>query len=317
MDKYPYEFFKYEVFQGEGIAVVTLNNPDQKNVAPFWCEGQLNEIIDRWERDDNVKVVVIRGAGDNFSAGHDFGGYLDFYGVKGKAADSGKKPRAVNRHSLLNQRFQMNSKRRLFNSLKPTIAEIRGLCIEWANVFQACCDISIAADDAQIGSLGQTAGIAGITQLRLFVFLIGYKRAREMAITGRTWTGRDASLIGLINRSVPPERLSEEVWEEARRIALLPVDGIVTGKAYSEMVLESMGLDATFSESYNAYVAGLHISFEEEEFSFIRAVRKSGTSSAIAQRKARYDGVGGFGAQANKPIVGDGAIAETPKRRGK
>jgi enoyl-CoA hydratase len=197
--------------------------------------------------------------------------------------------------------------RKYFFSLKPTIAAVRGRCFDWGNALQVFSDITIAADDAQVGSVGQTAGAAGLSFLRHYVSLIGYKRAREMALMGRTWSGRDASLIGLVNRAVREEDLDEIVLREARRIALLPLDGLVTGKAYAQLVYEEMGLGNSFTEMYFGHTMGLRIQFAPDEFSFFKEVKANGASAAIRKRAGRYDKLGDFGGRAAYPVIPDTA----------
>ncbi|MCW5575428.1 MAG: enoyl-CoA hydratase/isomerase family protein [Burkholderiales bacterium] len=297
--KYPYEYVKYRVDPESKIATVTLSNPGKRNAAPFWGEEQLVAAIDDWEKNDDVKVVVIRGEGDHFCGGHDLEGYFDGFGTRSKTNERG----LPNRHQLTLQRDLRQVWRRLFFSLKPTIAQISGHCIELGNQLQACCDISIAAEDAHIGNLGQVGGISGITLIRLYAHLIGYKRTREMMVCGRTWSGREASLIGLVNRAVPGDKVADEAMNEARRIALLPIDGIVSGKAYSHLVWEAMGMGQAFTELYVGHTLGLKLRFEEGDFAFFKEVRRNGASAAVAKRRELYAPLGGFGPDAELGIV--------------
>jgi enoyl-CoA hydratase len=300
---YPYEYFRYEVDRESNIATVTLanENPKKSNAAPWWCDQQLFELVDMWERDDDVKVVVVRGQGEDFSAGHDFDGYLGHFKINDKP--DVKRRRPSNREQLLVERDLQGGWIRYLFSLKPVIAEVRGRCFDMGNHMQAFADISIAADDAHIGSLGQIAGAGGVDFLRVYMHLIGYKRAREMWTTGRTWSGRDAALIGLVNRAVPKEQLQEEVMTEARRIALLPIDGIVTSKAYTHMVLESMGIGKAATEMAYGHALALRMRFEENEYAFLKDVRAVGASKAFRNRIERYEPLGGLGERAERPIV--------------
>ena len=297
--KYPYEYVQYRVNPESKIATVTLSNPGKRNASPFWGEEQLVMAIDDWEKNDDVKVVIIKGEGEHFCGGHDLEGYFEGFGTRSKTNERG----LPNRHQLTLQRDLRQVWRRLFFSLKPTIAQISGHCIELGNQLQACCDISIAAEDAHIGNLGQVGGISGITLIRLYAHLIGYKRTREMMVTGRTWSGREASLIGLVNRAVPREQLAEEAMTEARRIALLPIDGIVSGKAYSHLVWEAMGMGQAFTELYVGHTLGLKLRFEEGDFAFFKEVRRNGASAAVAKRRELYAPLGGFGPDAEISIV--------------
>lgn len=299
MKSYPFEYVKYVVDPASKIATVTLSNPGKRNAAPFWGEDQILDAVDAWEKDDDVKVVIIKGEGDHFCGGHDLEGYFEGFGKRSKTSERG----LPNRNQLMLERDMRQVWRRLFFSLKPTIAQISGHCIELGNALQACCDISIAAEDAHIGNLGQVAGISGITLIRLYAHLIGYKRTREMMVTGRTWSGREASLIGLVNRAVPTDRLAEEALNEARRIALLPIDGIVSGKAYSHLVWEAMGMGQAFTELYIGHTLGLKLRFEEDEFAFFKEVRANGAKEAVRKRRELYAPLGGFGPDAEVPIV--------------
>jgi len=298
---YPFEYAKYVVDPESKIATVTLSNPGKRNSAPFWGEDQILDAIDDWEKNDDVKVVIIKGDGDHFCGGHDLEGYFDGFGTRSKTSERG----LPNRNQLMLERDMRQVWRRLFFSLKPTIAQISGHCIELGNALQACCDISIAAEDAHIGNLGQVAGISGITLIRLYAHLIGYKRTREMMVTGRTWSGREASLIGLVNRAVPAADVAAEALNEARRIALLPIDGIVSGKAYSHLVWEAMGMGQAFTELYLGHTLGLKLRFEEGDFAFFKEVRRNGAKEAVRKRRELYAPLGGFGPDAEVSIVPD------------
>jgi enoyl-CoA hydratase len=304
---YPYDFISYEVDREAKIATLTFTRPDAGNAAPWWADAELIELIDEWESDDDVKCVLIRGQGRDFCVGHDFGEYLTAGGIRG---GEDARRRSTNRQRYVNQRKLSEFHRRLLLSLKPTIAVVQGHCIEWACILQALCDITIAAEDAHFGCLGQTAGNSGVHYLPIYISLIGHKRAREMFITGRTVSGHDAALIGLANRAVPAAELEAEAENEARRIALLPIDGIVLGKAYAEAALDSFGLTQGLPITNMAWMLGLRVRFEDDEFGFLNAVREEGVGAALEKRKKRYDAVGGYGRHAERPIVSTDASAD-------
>lgn len=313
-EAYPYEYFNYAVDPEEKIATVTMCNPSapSSNVTPWWADRQLLELIDRWERDEDVKVVILRGAGDHFSAGHDFATYRGYFKLADSSSPRGHPSsgtsakelrRASNREQLIAERDLHELIRRYIFSLKPVIAEVRGRCFDFGNHLQAFADVSIAAEDAHLGGIGHTAGDGGIDFLRLYSHLIGFKRAREMWMLGRTWSGRDAALIGLVNRAVPAGELEEYVRNEARRVALLPIDGIVTGKAYTHLVLEGMGFGQACTEMYYGHTLGLRSRIEPGEYALLRDLRRVGNSQALKNRRDRYKRLGGFGEYAERPIV--------------
>lgn len=304
--EYPYEYYQYEVDKKEKIATVTLTNPTGADSAPWWACYQGVKAIDRWERDDDVKVVIIKGGGKHWCTGHDLDAYLSSAGARAepREATAGKKHRRTNRQTLLLMRDDWLFQTRLLYSLKPTIAQVHGSCIEYGNGLQIACDMTIASDDAHFGNLGQVIGISGIVPLTPLSNLIGYKRFREMMISGRTVSAKQAASMGLINRAVPRKKLDEEVWNEARRIAVIPIDGLVTGKAYTHLSLEEMGMGASILRSAYAWAGfTLTVNVEPDEFKFFDIIREKGLREALRRRREIYEPLGGFGPDAERDPV--------------
>lgn len=304
--KYPYQYFKYEVNREEKIATVTLTNPTGRDVGPWFACFQGVKMIDEWERDDDVKVVIIRSGGKDFCNGHDFEVYLTAAGMRNeprKAAEAaGRRYRRTNRQTILLQRDDVFFYCRLLYSLKPTICQVHGNCVEWGNLIQSLTDITIASEDAHFGNLGQVVGISGLFFFNRFSHLIGHKRTRQLALSGRTVSGKEAEAIGLINRAVPREKLDLEVRNEAKRIALIPLDGLVTGKAYTQLALESQGVGYDILKSMWMWSGfALNIKYEPGEFKFFDVLREKGVSEAISSRKKLYAPLGGFGAANERP----------------
>ncbi|MFC1532102.1 enoyl-CoA hydratase/isomerase family protein [Thermodesulfobacteriota bacterium] len=305
---YPYEYFKYNVDRKEKIATVTMTNPTGIDTAPNWDAHELRKLIDKWERDDDVKVVILKSAGKNFCTGHDLDTYLtEERGKrnvsKAEAAKSKKKFRRTNRGAIIDG-HQHPLFERLLYSLKPTIVQVHGLCIEYGMGLHMHCDMTIAGDDAHFGHLGQVIGMSGVSHLQLYLGAMGYKRCREMMTCGRTYNARQAVEMGMVNRVVPREKLDEEVWNEAKRIALIPLDGLVTGKMHMRLALEEMGLTAS---NYRTQViwAGFmpNVKHEPGEFHFFDVLREKGLKEALRQRKEVYAPLGGFGRDDERDFI--------------
>ena len=302
--QYPFRFLNYTVDRKEKIATVTMHDPTGRDTAPNWAALELDELMEEWERDDDVKVVILKSDGRDFCRGHDLGHYLtDIAHARDVAKDAaeGRRYRRTNRQSILG-RQETGGERSLIYSLKPTIAQVHGRCIEYGMAYLAGCDMAIASDDAHFGHLGQVIGMSGLSPTIRSIAGMGYKRYREMMTTGRTFNARQAVEMGLINRVVRREDLDQEVWDEARRIAVIPLDGLVTGKYHAGLVLKAMdaGLNLT-----NVFWAGFmpNLKHERDEFHFFEVVREKGVGEAIKQRRAIYDPLGGFGVDGEKPFV--------------
>ncbi|MFC1820233.1 enoyl-CoA hydratase/isomerase family protein, partial [Thermodesulfobacteriota bacterium] len=278
--EYPFEYFKYEVDKDEKIATVTLNNPEGGDAAPFWYIYPGIRLIDKWERDDNVKVVIIKSAGKNFCTGHTLGGYLEHAGKRSvsRKEAAGKKVRPTNRQLIFGMRDGFDFHTRLLCSLKPTIAQVHGMSVAAGWHIQNECDMTIASDDAHFGDIGQVAGVSGILGTPHWGKMpIGRKLFRESASCGRTFSASQAAAMGIINRVVPREKLDEEVWNEARRIAMVPIDGLVTGKYGAMLTLYQSG--AIYPDI--TPFAGHSIKFEDDEFHFFNIAREKEELLAI------------------------------------
>jgi enoyl-CoA hydratase len=299
----PYTYYQYDVDRKEKIATVTMQ-PDPKGrcVAPGWSEHEMMELIDRFERDDDVKVVIFKSGGVNFCTGHNLGDYLAGYGARDTARSATpKKRRRTNRENLLTDTRWMP---RLLMSLKPTIAQVHGQAIEFGCALAMHCDMVIASDDAHFGHLGQTIGMSGFVPSIHYISAMGYKRFREMMTCGRTYSGADAIEMGLANRIVPRAELEAEVMNEARRIALIPLDGLVTGKLNARLGLQALGAQNA-SDISGVMWAGYmpNLKHEPGEFHFFEVVREQGLEAAIRQRQALYEPLGGFGVKNELPRV--------------
>ncbi len=179
------------------------------------------------------------------------------------------------------------------------------MCIEYGNSLQMVCDMTIAGDDAHFGNLGEVIGMSGIgSPSRILNSLVGYKRRREMVTCGRTVSAKQAAEMGMINKVVPREKLDEEVRNEARRMAIIPIDGLVTGRAYAHLVLEEMGVGADMLRtSYMWAGFTLNIKYEPSEFKFFDVVREKGLREALRQRREIYAPLGGFGSDNERDFV--------------
>jgi enoyl-CoA hydratase len=302
--RYPFRYLKYDVNRKEKIATVTMHDESGRSTAPNWAALELDELMEEWERDDDVKVVILKSDTKDFCRGHDLGNDLtDIAHARDvpKDAAEGRRYRRTNRESIMG-RSQTGGERSVIYSLKPTIAQVHGQCIEYGMGYLSGCDMAIASDDAHFGHLGQVIGMSGLSPTIRSIAGMGYKRFREMMTTGRTYDARQAVEMGLINRVVKRDDLEQEVWDEARRIAVIPLDGLVTGKYHAGLVLKAMeaGLNLT-----NIFWSGFmpNLKHEPDEFHFFEVVREKGVTEAIKQRRAIYDPLGGFGIAGEKPFI--------------
>ena len=283
-----YRYVLYE--KEEAVARITLNRPEKLNVFDFPGQGGILDdfyaALGEAEEDDQVKVVVIRGAGRSFCAGHD----LDSVGhVYGMGAGQPGERRASQRVRLKVDRRWMEHHMKLLLFPKITIAQVHGHCVGEGTIMMESCDLAVVADDAQISHAEQRLGFAGSGLNLLPLYLtVGMKRARELLITGRTISGTEAVEMGLANHAVPIDQLDQTVDGLCAQISLLPADGIAIGKASNHWILDILGATSGLVQGYLTHTLFTNLRFEPEEFNFFRERRSSGTRTAFHTRDERY-----------------------------
>jgi enoyl-CoA hydratase/carnithine racemase len=191
-----------------GIGKITLNRPESLNAMNMQMLGELGEALDDMEADPNINVIIIAGAGKNFSAGRD----LKEIGTTDHKTGIG-----------------VWSKCETIN--KPTIAQIQGYCLAGALSLMLCCDLAVAADDAIIGDVHAKHGIVhggGATQRLRDV--VGIRKAKELLYTCDAISMVDAERFGLVNRVVPRDQLEAATEELALRISQMSQVTVRTAK---------------------------------------------------------------------------------------
>jgi len=190
----------------EGIAWVTLNRPAKRNAMSPALNDEMVRVLDALEINERVAVVVITGAGDSFSAGMDL---KEFF------RDLDPLPYAQ-KMRIKRSAWQWQWKM-LLNYPKPTIAMVNGWCFGGAFTPLVACDLAIAADEAQFGLSEINWGIIpGGNVTKAITATMPHRDAMYYAITGKTFDGRKAAEMRLVNESVPLSELRAKTRELAK-----------------------------------------------------------------------------------------------------
>ncbi|MCF6757242.1 crotonase/enoyl-CoA hydratase family protein [Pseudomonas balearica] len=209
------EYKAFRVELADKVAQVVIDRPEKINAmnADFWAE-----IIDvfRWVDDtDEVRVVVLSGAGPHFSSGIDLQLLAQVGAQLGK--DVGRNAEQL-RRKILSLQASFNA---VDHCRKPVIAAIQGYCLGGAIDLISACDMRYCSADARFSIKEIDMGMAAdVGTLQRLPRIIGDGMMRELAYTGRTLDGAEAQAIGLVNRVYEnPKALMEGVNELARQIA--------------------------------------------------------------------------------------------------
>ncbi len=244
----------YEV--RESVAWVTLNRPRYKNAQNVALLRALDAAYTQAMADDAVKVVVLAGAGDHFSAGHDIGTPerdIDqpFERVATPWYPHANKPGAENAFVREADAY-LGLCRRWRDLPKPTIAMVHGACIAGGLMLAWACDLILASDDAFFADPVVRMGIPGVEYFA-HPFVMGPRKAKEFLFCGGRMTATEAFRIGMINRVVPRAELRKQTEAMAARIAKMPRFGLALTKQAINQAEDRMGLRDTMDAAY-----GLH-----------------------------------------------------------
>lgn len=251
---------------------LTLNRPEKLNAINAEMVAALREAFRRVAADDEVKVVVVAGAGRAFSAGYDIAEEVDF---ELEGADRW--------HRVLDE--DVNFTLELWSLPKPTIAAVRGWCLAGACEVAMACDLVVASDDARFGEPEIRYGSGPVTLLMPFV--LGQKKTNELLFTGDTIDAAEAERAGLVNRVVPEADLTAAVDELVRKIAPTPLPVLRLTKLALVRAYEAMGLRAAVNSNVDLS-AILNAADTPEQREFDRIVAADGLKAALAWRDARY-----------------------------
>ena len=191
----------------DGVGLVTFNQPDKLNAMSVEMWEGLEAILDAFSRDESVRVVVMTGAGVRaFVSGADISQFAQSRGN----ADAQREY----------DRMTAAGRAKLANFQKPVIARIRGFCLGGGLGIALQADLRIAAVDSEFGIPAARLGTAnGTDMVRKLAALVGPAHAKSMLLTGARIDAAEAGRIGLVNRVVRDEDLSDIVVDLARAIA--------------------------------------------------------------------------------------------------
>lgn len=260
----------------DGIAVLTLNRPEKLNALSPELMAELRRWLTEIERDDEVRVVILTGAGRAFSAGFDIGGPGD---VGGEIYDL--QPDEWRRRLKENiDTFMM-----IWHLSKPVIAAINGYALAGACELAQICDIKIASEKAVMGEPEIRFGTG--PPLLVTPFSVGFAKAKELLLTGDMIDAHEAERLGMINRVVPHAELMAECRRTAKKLMKIAQVGLKMNKIAVNRAFEGMGFLQAIQHNLELAV---HFDTtrtpEQEEFNKIRG--EKGLRAALDWRDARF-----------------------------
>lgn len=225
---------RYEA--ADRVGTITLNRPEKLNAFSEQMLVDFAAALDLAERDQEARVLIIRGAGRAFSVGYDLS--------PGEFSPQD--------HTITEDREWLNRAIalwiRVWEFPKPVIAQVHGYCVAGASMLAICADITVVAEDASIRwpALPIGGGLIG----PMWAWVIGSKKAKEMSfIAGSEMSGVEAHALGWANHCVPAVELEKKTGALASLMARTPADLLRLKKQAINRVMEVQGFRASIQFS--------------------------------------------------------------------
>jgi enoyl-CoA hydratase/carnithine racemase len=253
-------------------AWITLNRPEKLNAMNEELVRELRQTLTSVEGDDEVKVVVLTGAGRAFSAGYDISEEVT---GRIEGADQWRTVLALD----------VDLAMQLWSLSRPTIAAVRGWCLAGACELAMACDMIVATEDARFGEPEIRYGSGPVALL--MPFILGQKKTNELLFTGDTIDATEAHRCGLVNRVVAAGELETAVEELVRKIAPTPLPVLRLTKLALVRAYEAMGVRSAVAANLDLS-AILNAADTPEQREFDRIVAAEGLKAALKWRDTRY-----------------------------
>lgn len=252
-----FQYIDYETLEHGRVARITLNRPQARNAQNRGMLVELGEAFERAEADDIVRVVILRGAGSAFSAGHDLGTAESIaerepgpdqhpsFGCNGGTLGGAEGRVRQEWH------YYFENTKRWRKLRKITIAQVHGKVLSAGLMLAWCCDLIVAADDTVFADVvGTRLGMCGVEYFA-HPWEFGPRKAKELLLTGDSINAEEACALGMVSKVFAAGDLSERTVEFAARIGKVPSMAAMLIKDSVNQAQDAMGfstaLDACFT----------------------------------------------------------------------
>ena len=242
-----YTFLLYEQLDDGQIVRLTLNRPEARNAQNRGMLVELNDAFLRAEADDDVRVIILAGAGPMFSSGHDLGSKVSMEEFMpgpnqhpSRTINGGTRKGA---ESLMLQEwhYYFDNTRRWRNLRKITIGQAHGDVYAAALMLLWACDLIVCDDNTRFTDVvGTRLGMCGVEYFA-HPWEFGPRKAKELLLTGDSLGADEAHALGMVSKVFPPDALADRTVEFARRIAALPTVSALLIKEAVNQTVDNMG----------------------------------------------------------------------------
>jgi len=266
----------------DGVRILTFCRPHEYNTITPQLRDELDAAIDEADAARDVRVMLLRAEGPAFCSGYG----LD-WATPGQAQER-QRERVWDSAADLQMigRF-VKTYQKLWYASKPSIAAVQGWCICGGTDMVLWSDLIVAADDAVFGY--PTSRLWGVPTTPMWVYRIGFEKAKRYLLTGDEIPAAEAERIGLVSEVVPRAQLDGHALALAKRMAKLPLNQLQMVKLYCNETAENMGLRSATTLAMLFDGVARHT---QEGLDFVARSREAGFRQAVRERDAPFDDYG-------------------------
>ena len=265
------------------IARLTIDRPARKNAYDPPMREQMRRHLHEVADDDDVKVLLVRGAEGVFSTGADMANAYGWY-----ETSDGPKRRPSQRRRLAVDRNSFGFYHDFMHYPKVTVAQVERYALGGGFEMALMCDLAVVGRGAKLGMPGAQLLGPALGNLHLFFHRLGPVMTRRLLYTGELISGGEIEHLGLFTEVTDDADVARRAEWWASRVTRMPADGLAIAKAGFTLVEQTqayIGEEAT-GALMHAYATNLR--FEDDEFNFVKERAKHGTSGAFKVRDAHF-----------------------------
>ncbi|OFB44852.1 enoyl-CoA hydratase [Mycolicibacterium sp. (ex Dasyatis americana)] len=286
----------FEVDADHRIATITLNNPKQRNSYDAAMRDEIARYLDVVADDDDLTVVLLRGAEGVFSTGADMNNAYGWYGDErsreeqsaGAKESAPKKSRPSQRRRLTVDRKSFGFYHNFMGFPKVTVGEISGYALGGGFEMALMTDISVIARDTKIGMPATRFLGPALGSLHMFFHRLGPVLARRMLLTGDIVEAGSIEHLGIFTDTCDADQVTARARYWAAKAAKMPADGVVIAKEAFRLVEQSQAYQGEEVASYIFHAYGTNLQFAPGEFNFVKTRAQHGTKEAFRLRDEHF-----------------------------
>ena len=263
----------------DGVRSIVLCRAGEYNTITPELRDELAQAIDEADADRDVHVILLRAEGPAFCAGYGLDWAIEAEAGERAAAQAGSRRVWDSVADLQMMGRFVETYLKLWYARKPTIAAVQGWCIGGGTDMVLCADLIVAGEGARFGY--PPSRVWGTPTTAMWVYRLGFERAKRYLLTGDEIPARKAAEIGLVLEVVPDDDLQAHAFALARRMAQVPVSQLVMLKLLVNQTAESMGLAA--SRTLGTLFDGV-ARHTQEGLDFVRRAAEVGFRQAVRER---------------------------------